>query len=370
MVSRIVGAAALLAGALAVHTAANLRHLRRPAAPVDPIHERVSILIPARDEAATVEATVRSALAQRGLASFEVIVLDDGSSDATAAIVRGIDDPRLRLEQGADEPPPAGWLGKPWACERLAELATGSVMVFVDADVTLRPDAVAACVAELRRDGFALIAPYPQQLSVSPLAGLVQPLMVWSWVATIPLGIAERSPRPSLSAANGQLLVLDAVAYHRAGGHGSVAGQVLEDIGIMRAIKASGGTAATVDGSTLAECRMYETDAQLVDGYAKSLWAAFGGPVGSVAVNSALAGLYVLPACAAVTARDPRARALGALGYAAGVASRALVARRTGEPLAQAFAHPVAISAFIALNAVSWTRHRRGANLWKGRPVA
>lgn len=370
MVSRIVGAAALGAGALALHTAANLRRLRRPTAPTDAIGERVSILIPARDEEATIEATVRSALAQTGLDSFEVIVLDDGSSDATAAIVRGIDDPRLRLEQGADEPPPAGWLGKPWACERLAGLATGSVLVFVDADVRLHPIAVAACVTELRRDGFALIAPYPQQISASPLARLVQPLMVWSWVATIPLGIAERSARPSLSAANGQLLVLDAAAYRRAGGHASVAGHVLEDIGLMRAIKVSGGTAATVDGSTLAECRMYDTDAQLIDGYAKSLWAAFGGPVGSVAVSSTLAALFMLPAGAAIGARDRRTRVVGALGYAAGVASRALVARRTGEPVASSLAHPVAIGAFIALNAVSWARHRQGTNLWKGRPVA
>lgn len=367
---RITGIATMAAVGLAVHTAANLRRLRSPQAPARAIDEHVSILIPARDEAGTIATAVRSALAQRGLASFEVIVLDDGSTDATAEIVAAIDDPRLRLVRGADVTPPTGWLGKPWACHRLSQEATGSVLVFLDADVELAPDAVAACIAELRDGGFGLVAPYPHQVADAPLPWLVQPLVVWSWAATMPLGIAERSSRPSLSAANGQLLVFDADAYAAAGGHTAVASQVLEDIGLMRAMKASGRTALTADGSHLARCRMYDTAGELVDGYAKSLWAAFGGPAGSIAVTGALATTYLLPPVAAVVSRDRRTRALGLLGYAAGVASRALVGRRTGESMASAAAHPAAIAAFVGLTAVSWQRHARGANHWKGRPVA
>lgn len=366
---RLTTAAAIASVGLAAHTALNLRQLRRPQPPAQPIREHVSVLIPARDEAATIAVAVGSALAQQGLASVEVIVLDDGSTDETAAIVSAIDDERLRLVRGADVPPPSGWLGKPWACHRLAQEATGSVLVFLDADVALAPDAIAACIAELRAGGFGLIAPYPHQIADAPLPWLVQPLLVWSWAATVPLAIAERSSRPSLSAANGQLLVFDAAAYAAAGGHAAVAGEVLEDIALMRAVKASGATAATVDGSVLAQCRMYATGGALVDGYAKSLWDAFGGPVGSLAVNAALAGTYVLPAVAALTARDARTRAMGLIGYGAGVSSRALVARRTGESMASAFAHPAAIAAFVGLTVISWRRHRRGENRWKGRPV-
>ncbi len=145
---------------------------------------------------------------------------------------------------------------------------------------------------------------------------------------------------------------------------------MIEDVALMRAVKSGGRHAATVDGSHLAECRMYDGTAAVVDGYAKSLWSAFNGPAGSLAVNALLVTAYVVPAVAAVAAPRRRTRAIGLLGYAAGVASRALVARRTGErAVPDAFSHPASIVAFAALNAVSWQRHLRGANTWKGRPV-
>ncbi len=363
-----ITAASAIAVGLAAHTAVNLRLLRRPDPAAPAVTERVSVLVPARDEEAHVEQTVRSLLAQQGIDDLEVVVLDDGSTDRTAELLAGITDPRLVVIHGQDQPPPDGWLGKPWACARLAERATGTVLVFADADVRFEPWAVRAAVHELRSGGFALVAPYPHQLAGTWLERLVQPLVTWSWAATMPLGWAERSARPSLSAANGQFLVLDTTAYRAIDGHAAVRGNVLEDIGLMRALKRHDARTATVDGSHLASCRMYDSPAAVVDGYAKSLWAAFNGPAGSVAANGLLVAAYVLPAMAAVTARRTSTRAVGLAGYAAGVASRALVARRTGERvLPDALAQPVSIAAFAALNVVSWRRHLLGTNTWKGR---
>jgi hypothetical protein len=164
--------------------------------------------------------------------------------------------------------------------------------------------------------------------------------------------------------------VIDSEAYRAIGGHGAVRGDVIEDVGLMRAVKASGRHAATVDGSQVADCRMYEGGTAVVDGYAKSLWSAFNGPAGSLAVTAFLAVTYLVPPVAAVAARDRRMRAIGLAGYAAGVASRVLVARRTGERvLPDALAHPASVGAFVALNAISWDRHRKGGNTWKGRAV-
>lgn len=368
----LVTAGSVTAGAIAVHTAVNLRLLRSPSPDAAEVVEPVTVLVPARDEAAHIEATVRSVLAQTGVPDLTVLVLDDGSTDETAALVEALAavDPRVVLLRGGDEPPPPGWLGKPWACTRLASHATGSVLVFVDADVTLRPYAVRAVVATLRDQGLALVAPYPLQLAEGWLERLVQPLVTWAWAATMPVRWAESSSRPSLSAANGQLLAVDAAAYSAVDGHGSVRHEVIEDVALMRAVKSSGRHAATVDGSHLAECRMYDGTRAVVDGYAKSLWSAFKGPAGSVAVNALLVTAYVVPAAAALTAARRRTRAIGMLGYAAGVASRALVAGRTGErTFPDALAHPASITAFAVLNAVSWRRHARGTNTWKGRPV-
>lgn len=362
-------AGAVAASAIAVHTAVNLRVLRRPSPGAPAVGERVSIIIPARNEQRTIESTVRSLLQQRGLDDFEVIVLNDGSTDATRDILHSIKDPRLRVIDAPDLPPPDDWLGKPWACARAAAEASGSVLVFADADVVFEPDAVRACVAEMRSSGLSMVAPYPMQVAHGALERLVQPLVTWSWIATMPLGWAERSSRPSLSAANGQFLVVDAAAYRTVEGHAAVRHQVIEDVELMRAFKRGGLRTATVDGSHLAHCTMYQGASALVDGYAKSLWAAFNGPAGTIAVNALLLTAFVVPAAGMVAGRTRGTRAIGATGYLAGVASRTLVARRTGEPVADAWAHPMSILAFSGLTAVSWWRHLRSTNQWKGRPV-
>lgn len=384
LVRGVVAAGSVAALGIAVHTALNLRHLRRPVArPTTPTpsdtrpRERVSILIPARNEAATIAATLRSAVMQdcgegTHALDLEIMILDDGSSDGTADIAAeaASGDARVTILTEPDADPPAGWLGKPWACQRLADAATGSALAFVDADVDLSREAVSALVDTLRGDGFAMVAPYPRQEAQTWLERLVQPLVTWSWAATMPLAWAESSTRPSLSAANGQLLVVDADAYRSVGGHAAIASEVLEDIALMRAFKRAGLRTATVDGSHLATCRMYVGAQQVIDGYGKSLWDAFNGPLGSLGVNAALALAYVVPAVAVVTARSPRTRGIALVGYASGVASRTLVARRTGERvMPDVLAHPASIAAFVVLNVMSWQRHLRGTNRWKGRSV-
>jgi len=366
---RLTTIGTLLALGIAAHTALNLRRLRRPSPSVPPVDEPVSVLIPARDEEQVIATAVTSALQQAGVDDLEVLVLDDGSTDATAAVVAGIDDPRLRLIRSEVEPP-AGWLGKPWACMRLAEQAHGTVLVFMDADVNLGPDAVRASVRALRAHDFALVSPYPRQLAGNWLAALTQPLIPWSWSALLPLRLAEQSLRPSLAAATGQLIVVDARAYAQVGGHASVAHEVLEDVALMRAFRRAGLRTCTMDGSRIASSEMYPSPAAVVDGYAKSMWTAFGGPLGSVCVNALLLTVYVIPPLAALTSRSRGTRTIGRVGYLAAVASRAMVARRTGTRVwPDSAMQPASIAAFVAINAISWRRHLQGANRWKGRAV-
>ena len=358
MVSRaLVRAASLTAVGLTAHTAYNLTRLRTLPLSAPDVSESVSILIPARNEEAHMARIVQDALAQTGIADLRVIVLDDGSTDRTAEILDSIDDPRLTVIHAPDDLPPEGWLGKTWACARLAEEASGSVLVFLDADVRLEPGAVAGGIHLLRSLRMDLVAPYPR-IDAS---------------TTVPLGWAETSQWSSLSAANGQFLVFDAEAYRRMGGHAAVSAEVLEDIALMRAMRTAGGRAITADGSDVSSCRMYATDQEMVDGYTKSLWDAFGSAAGSIAATTFLLGTYTLPALA-LASRDTSTRRWGALGYAAGVLGRELVARRTGEPCLtrgspDPLAHPVSIAVVAALTALSWKRRRAGTTHWKGRPV-
>lgn len=375
--SRLVWTASGAAAALTAHVAVNLRLLRTPGdrAGTPPggmqTRHRVSVLLPARDEAARIGPCVRSLLRQEGV-DLELLVLDDGSADGTADVVRAAagGDSRMRLLIGT--PPPAGWLGKPHACAQLAEAATGEVLVFIDADVRVAPHALAATVALLADHELDLVCPYPRQLADGAGPRLVQPLLQWTWLTFLPLRLAESSRQPSLTAANGQLLACRASAYRAVGGHGAVHDRVLEDVELARAFKRAGYQATVADGTALATCRMYDDWGAVADGYTKSLWAATGSPAGAAATMGLLAWLYVLPPAAAVTALvrgRPRQALAGLVGYAGAVAGRVLAARRTGARPVDALAHPLSIGAVIGLTAVSWWRRTRGRLRWKGRAL-
>jgi cellulose synthase/poly-beta-1,6-N-acetylglucosamine synthase-like glycosyltransferase len=347
--------------AVFAHTAVNAIVLQRPPRGAC-VEELVSILMPMRDEASRLEPSLRSVVAQRGLARREILVYDDDSGDATAAVASSVAGEAVAVLSGGDLP--AGWLGKPHACWQLAHAAAGTVLVFVDADVVLAPDAVAGAVSLLRDEGLAFVSPYPRQLAGSWLERLVQPLLQWSWLAFLPLRVAQRSSRPALAAANGQFLVVRRTAYECAGGH--VPDAALDDLALLRAIKRSGGRGTIVDGSELASCRMYTGWRDVRDGYAKSLWSAFGSTPGAAGVLTLLGIAYLVPPLAMM--RGSRA---GAVGYAAAVAGRVVTARRTGgRAVPDAFAHPVSIATLGYLTVRSHVLHRRGALRWKGRPIS
>jgi hypothetical protein len=352
----LVAAGSALAAAGTVHGAVNAALLRRPDPTARAGAERVSVLIPMRDEAARVRDCLAAVLAQNGVA--EVLVLDDGSTDGTAELARAAG---VRAIGGRPLPP--GWLGKPHACQQLADAAdpASDVLVFLDADVLLEPGAIAATVALLRE--LDLVCPYPRQVARTAAERLVQPLLQWSWLTFLPLRLAERSPRPSLSAANGQLLAVRRAAYDRAGGHAAVRAEVVEDVALVRAVKRAGGRGGVADGTALAECRMYAGWPELRDGYTKSLWSAFGSPAGAAGSIGLLALAYLVPPLAALAGSKT-----GLAGYAAGVTGRVLAARRTGgRAWPDALAHPASVAAFGWLTARSLRGHRAGTLAWKGR---
>ena len=348
--------------ALTGHTVVNALLLRRPRRDAT-TSARVAVLLPLRNEAGRVTPCLESLLGQRGTPDLDIVVLDDHSTDGTAEVVRSIAGDKVRLLTGA--PLPEGWLGKPYACHQLAAAAPDAdVLVFMDADVVLTPDAIAGAVTAMA--GVTLLSPYPRIVGAGRL---VQPLLQWSWLTFLPLRVMERSPRPSLAAAGGQWLVVDHAGYRRAGGHAAVRDDVLEDIGLARAVKRSGGRIALADGSRLAECRMYTSWSELVDGYSKSLWASFGSPAGAAAVVVLLFLLYAAPPVLVVGGTAGPVAA-GLCAYVLGVTGRVVSARATGgRAWPDALAHPVSILIFGWLVARSFRLRRQGRLVWRGRPV-
>jgi hypothetical protein len=348
----------------AAHGLANTRLLRRPCASTRDARAGdltdVSVLVPARNEADRITECVQALARQPG--TREILVLDDCSTDRTAELATAAG---ARVVRGSAPPP--GWLGKPWACAQLADAAdpASKVLVFVDADVVLADSALAAAVLLLEDSGLDIICPFPHQDAHTLAERLVQPLLQWSWLTFLPLRVAERSRRPSLTAACGQFVVLRRSALVRAGGFASIRAQVLDDLALVRAVKFAGGRGGVVDGAALARCRMYRGWDELRDGYAKSLWAAFGSPAGAVGVVGGLCLAYLVPPIAAL-----RGSRIAMLGYAAGVASRTIAARATGARIwPDALAHPASVALAAYLTLYSHTERRRGRLQWKGRPV-
>jgi hypothetical protein len=354
--------------ALTGHTIVNAALLRRPG-PGQTTQDRIAVLLPLRDEATRVGPCLEALLGQRGTPNLDIIALDDGSTDGTADVVRAIAGDKVRLLTGA--PLPQGWLGKPHACQQLADAAPeADVLVFIDADVVLTPDAIAGAVNLRHQADVTLLSPYPKIIGAGRL---VQPLLQWSWLTFLPLRAMERSPRPSLAAAGGQWLVLDRTGYDRAGGHAAVRTDVLEDIALARAIKRTGGRIALADGSHLAQCRMYSSWRELTDGYTKSLWASFGSPAGAAAVVVLLLLLYVAPPVAALgwVIGGQWVPALWSVcAYGIGVGGRVVSARATGgRAWPDALAQPASIVVFAWLVGRSFRLRRQGRLRWRGRPV-
>lgn len=352
---------------LAFHSIVNGLLLRWPGNR-ELIHERVAILIPARNEESNIRTCLESVLAQQHLQDFSIYVLDDSSTDKTNAIVRElmVEHSNLVLIRGGELP--EGWTGKNFACWQLANQASGAeyaeYLVFIDADVQLRFDAVAKSINALRKYRWSFISPYPRQIARTWSEWLIQPLLQWSWITTLPLRLAERSSRPQLTAANGQFLVIEQGAYFSAGGHKAIHEEVLDDIHLARQLKRNGFRGNVIDGSDIASCRMYHSWRELRDGYTKSLWSAFGSISGAVLVVIFLISLYIFPLFIALQ------------GFSWGISlilfayiSRLMAAIRSRSSLTSVIFHPVAILILCYLIVRSWWLKRKNRLEWKARAL-
>jgi chlorobactene glucosyltransferase len=235
---------------------------------------RVSLLVPARDEEATIKACAESLLAQ-DYPDFEVILLDDGSTDRTAAILASLDSPRLRVLSG--QALPDGWTGKTWACQQLADAATGELLLFTDADTVHRPDTVRQAVNARAATRADLLTAFTRSEAKTLGEQLTVPFVTWSIFSLLPLGLAYALRRSGVfSAANGKFLLFRREAYQQVGGHAAVKTDATEDLALCRLVKQHGLHWRLLDASRYVSARMYHGFGEAVDGFTKNLFALFG----------------------------------------------------------------------------------------------
>ena len=247
----------------------------------------ISILIPARDEEENI-ATCLESLKKQDYPNFEVLVLNDNSSDNTASIVSKIaaEDGRIRLFHG--EPLPEGWAGKPFACYQLAKQAKGSWLLFVDADTIHAPNMLRSVIAQALELKPSLLSGFPRQLTASIPQKIAVPVIYFIILALFPMWWLHRSKKPKPSMAIGQFLLFPREEYWKIGGHEAVKSKILEDIWLGVEINRHGGRHLAVDLSSLVSCNMYKT--------LGSMWQGLTRCVYSVAEISivALIGLLIV----------------------------------------------------------------------------
>ncbi len=356
----------VLAALPTVMTFVNLAALRPPAPA--PVGARVAILIPARDEEAGIAACVESALASTGVA-LEVIVLDDHSTDATAAIVARLADahPRLRLVEAP--PLPTGWSGKQHACHVLSGLADAPVLLFLDADVRLQPDAAARLAGALAE--VDLVSGVPRQRMESLAELLIIPMINMLLLGYLPIPLSRRDPRPSLAAACGQMIAVRADAYARAGGHAGIRASLHDGLTLPRSFRAAGLRTDLVAGSDLATCRMYAGWRAVVRGTTKNATEGLAKPVALPIWTLLLLGGHVAPwvlLVSAVGRGQSIAAALAALACAGPLMARLAQGVRCREPLLAALLNPFAVVLLLALQWLALLRKSAGRPaMWRGR---
>jgi len=234
----------------------------------------VSVLIPARNEEKIIDRMLYTVM-QQSYRNLEIIVLDDRSEDRTRKIADSITHIERRLRVVSGKELPAGWVGKNWACHQLSLHAKGELLLFVDADVQLAPEAVSSAVAHMQNDRLSMLSLFSTQIMKSFGERLVVPLMNWLLLAFLPLRLVADSPNPKFVAANGQFIMIRKDIYDTIGGHETVRDKVVEDMEIARTLKRNGKRVMTLLGGDLVSCRMYTDAGDSVRGFTKNFYAGF-----------------------------------------------------------------------------------------------
>ena len=367
-----------------------------PALPIQPVGAEalphISVLIPARDEEWSIAAAVRSVLASVGV-DLEIVVMDDASTDHTAAIVQklALEDLRVRLEHAP--PLPAGWNGKQHACWALAHCARnpglhfqdpslGSqrpILCFMDADVRLQPQALARMAGFLSTSGSELVSGFPLQQTETFLEWLLLPLIHFVLLGFLPVSRMRAGTDPAFAAGCGQFLMVDRDAYMASGGHAEIKATMHDGLLLPRLLRQHRFRTDIADITDLATCRMYRNAGEVWRGLAKNATEGLAAPARIVPVTLILLAGQVLPfvLTAIIAARRGQvsfgeapflAKAFTLLAVMAAWLPRILGVMRFRQAAKSALLHPLGILLLLVLQWYALLRRITGKTAtWKQR---
>ena len=344
-------------------------------APVAFISPRISAIVPARNEEEVIAVCVASLTQQEEI--FEVIVVDDQSSDRTAKIVAGLmaKNPQVRLLKTGELP--AGWVGKNNAVWMGAQAATGDWLLFTDADAIHSAKSARRALEIARQYDAALVSFSPEQVMETWYEKALIPY-VYCRLARLFSYDDVNDPQKSAAAANGQFVMIRRNAYEAVGGHASVAGEILEDVALARRVKQAGYRLWFGSGRGIVRVRMYRTFRSMWHGWKKNLYQLIGrGPVAfRRELGAALfpvVGMLVTAIAVAGFTRSVLARVAAlVVGIVAIQLAYARELKRNSYPASLTVYGITGRILFAAVLWASYRGYRKGKLQWKDReyPVA
>jgi len=236
---------------------------------------KVSILIPVRNEEENI-GNLLEQISNLNYSSFETIVYNDQSTDKTESIVKHWATLNSTIKVINGQNLPSGWLGKNHACHQLAQAASGGILLFLDADVSLEKDLIARSINHLQKYELHLLSIFPKQIVKSLGEKVSVPLMNWILLGLLPLPLIRNSKNVAFSAANGQFMMFNSVIYKTIWPHEQCKSHRVEDIAIMRLFKQKELPCDTLLGDDDISCRMYTDLNMAIEGFTKNIFQFFG----------------------------------------------------------------------------------------------
>ena len=262
---------------------------------------KISVIIPAYNEAENIHDCVTTVLDSTQLpdTQLEVWVVDDQSTDETLLLAQSLqellNDPRLKVLPGQPRPTDQSWVGKNWACTQAVELALGEFLLFIDADVRLKPHAIETAVQKAQLEHSDLLSLAPGIVCGCFAEWLVQPLMVNNLAVGQDFE-AVNDPKTEIALAAGPFILFRRSAYEQLGGHRAVADYVVEDVELARRTKAAGLKLSYLLGAQFVSVRMYRSWESLWEGWTKNLYLGAQRNVGLILYLAfAMLVIYPLP---------------------------------------------------------------------------
>ncbi|MEI8135205.1 MAG: glycosyltransferase family A protein [bacterium] len=334
----------------------------------------ISILIPARNEARNIAAALESVLSNKDCI-FEIIVLDDHSTDETAQIVTEIarTDQRVSLKFAPELP--EGWCGKQHACYTLSKLARYPLLLFIDADVKLTEDAISRITFFANTSAFALASGVPRQELGTFSERLLIPLIHFILLGFLPLSLMRRtnvSPADSvtLSAGCGQLFIARKVEYELSGGHRMIRDSLHDGLKLPRVFRKAGFKTDLFDATDIASCRMYRNNIDTWQGLGKNAIEGIAAPGVIVPMTFTLLLGQIMPFVMLSVSHDTLTTPtlISMIAVCCVYIPRLIGVARFNQVIGSALLHPLGVLGLLVIqwnSLIRFLRHK--PSQWKGR---